>query len=77
MLRTRVKELRARFDWSQEDLGRKVGATRQTIGMMEKGDYSPSVVLALKIAAAFGMSVEEVFYLEDPNGNELKGRDHR
>ncbi len=65
MLRTRVRELRARFDWSQDDLGKKVGVTRQTIGMIEKGDYAPSVILALKIAAAFGLPVEEVFFLEE------------
>ncbi|UHA72237.1 helix-turn-helix transcriptional regulator [Paenibacillus sp. 481] len=64
MLKTRVKELRARFNWTQDDLGQQVGATRQTIGLIEKGDYAPSIILALKIARAFQLPVEEVFLLE-------------
>ncbi len=64
MLRNRVKELRARFNMTQSDLGELINATRQTVSMIEKGDYSPSVTLALKIAAAFDMGVEDVFWLE-------------
>ncbi|EEL19789.1 hypothetical protein bcere0017_54210 [Bacillus cereus Rock1-3] len=41
-----------------------IGVTRQTIGLIEKGDYSPSVTMALKIAAVFQVTVEEVFYLK-------------
>lgn len=68
MLENKVRELRARFRWSQQDLADAIGATRQTVGLIEKGDYSPSVTLALKIAKAFGTPVEEVFYLkEDAN----------
>lgn len=65
MLKTRVKELRARHNWTQDDLGKQVGATRQTIGLIEKGDYAPSIMLALKIAKVFQLPVEEVFILED------------
>jgi putative transcriptional regulator len=64
MLQNRVKELRARHNYNQSELGRLVGATRQTVGMIEKGDYAPSVTLALKIAKAFGVNLEEVFWLE-------------
>ncbi len=64
MLRNRVKELRARFNMTQSDLGELINATRQTVGMIEKGDYSPSVTLALKIASVFDMGVEDVFWLE-------------
>lgn len=67
MLENRVRELRARFRWTQQDLADAVGVTRQTIGLIEKGDYSPSVTMALKIAAAFQVTVEDVFYL---NGEE-------
>lgn len=63
MLENRVRELRARFRWTQQDLADAIGVTRQTIGLIEKGDYSPSVTMALKMAAAFKVSVEEVFYL--------------
>lgn len=67
MLANRVKELRARFNWTQEELGRRVGVTRQTISFIEKGDYTPSVTLALKIASAFSAKVEEVFWLKGGN----------
>lgn len=63
-MKTRVKELRARFDWTQDDLAKRVGVTRQTIGLIEKGDYQPSIVLAIKIAREFQEPVEEVFILE-------------
>ncbi|SDH63585.1 helix-turn-helix transcriptional regulator [Alteribacillus bidgolensis] len=64
MLQNRVKELRARHNYTQSDLGKAVGATRQTIGMIEKGDYAPSVLLALRIAQAFDTKLEEVFWIE-------------
>lgn len=65
MLRNRVRELRARFKWTQQDLAESVGITRQTVGLIEKGDYAPSVALALKIAKSFNVSVEDVFYLKE------------
>ncbi|WLR57748.1 helix-turn-helix transcriptional regulator [Mesobacillus subterraneus] len=64
MLKNSVREFRARFRFSQQDLADKIGVTRQTIGLIEKGDYAPSVTLALKIAAVFEVPVEEVFRLE-------------
>lgn len=63
MLENKVRELRARFRWTQQDLADSIGVTRQTIGLIEKGDYSPSVTMALKIAKAFHVTVEEVFCL--------------
>lgn len=67
MLKNSVREYRARFRFSQQDLADKIGVTRQTIGLIEKGDYAPSITLALKIAAAFEVPVEEVFRLEGEN----------
>ncbi|WP_019414217.1 helix-turn-helix transcriptional regulator [Paenisporosarcina sp. TG20] len=64
MLHNRVKELRARFGFTQGDLGERVGVTRQTISFIEKGDFSPSVSLALKIAREFEIKVDELFWLE-------------
>lgn len=61
----RVRVFRAECDWSQEDLAGRVGVSRQTIHAIEKGNYAPSALLALKIAAVFGKSVEEVFALEE------------
>lgn len=64
MLKNSVREFRARFRLSQQDLADKIGVTRQTIGLIEKGDYAPSVLLALKIAIVFEVPVEEVFRIE-------------
>ena len=61
----RLYELRARHRWTQQDLASKVGVTRQTIIAIEKGQYNPSIALALKIARALGLPVEEVFWLAD------------
>ncbi|KNF08289.1 putative transcriptional regulator [Gottschalkia purinilytica] len=69
-LRNRVKEMRARFNLSQSELGKLVDVSRQTIGLIEKGDYSPSVFLALKIAKVFESSVEEIFRLEEDEDDE-------
>jgi len=49
---------------TQEALAERVGVSRQTIIAIEKGNYVPSVLLALKIAGFFGRSVEDVFYIE-------------
>ncbi|MEK5236974.1 helix-turn-helix domain-containing protein [Paenibacillus sp. FSL L8-0470] len=46
----------------QQDLADDIRATRQTVGLIEKGDCSPSITLSLKIAAAFKLPVGEVFY---------------
>lgn len=65
-LNNRLKEHRARLGINQRQLGSMVGASRQTISLIERGDYSPSVTLALKIAKVFGATVEEIFtYTED------------
>ena len=65
----RVKELRAAKGLNQQELGQMVGAPRQTVSLIERGDYNPSVTLALRIARVFGKSVDEVFYL---TGEELE-----
>ncbi|WP_026560402.1 helix-turn-helix transcriptional regulator [Bacillus sp. J37] len=64
MLKNSVRELRARFRLTQQDLAEKIDVSRQTIGLIEKGDYSPSVTLALKMANVFQVPVEQIFYLE-------------
>lgn len=64
-LYNRLKEYRARIGVNQQELGALVGASRQTISLIERGDYSPSVTLALKIAKVFEASVEEVFQYEE------------
>lgn len=61
----RVKELRARHQLTQGDLAEKVGVTRQTIISLEKGSYTPSLMLAMHIARVFEEPVESIFTIEE------------
>ena len=65
MIKNRIKEYRARFDMKQEELASKVSVRRETIGNLEKGKYNPSLVLAWNIAKVFGVTIEEVFTVEE------------
>lgn len=69
-LRNRLKEYRARINANQSDFGRMVGVSRQTISQIERGDYSPSVILALKIASVCGAKVEDIFSYEEEGGEK-------
>ena len=65
-LYNRLKEHRARLGVNQQQLGRLAGVSRQTISQIERGDYSPSVTLALKLAKICGVRGEDIFtYQED------------
>ena len=65
-LYNRLKEYRARLGVNQQEMGKLVGTSRQTISQIERGDYSPSVTLALKLAKACDCMVEDIFvYRED------------
>ena len=64
-LRNRLKEYRARINVNQSDFGNMVGVSRQTISQIERGVYSPSVTLALKIAKVLDTQVEEIFSYEE------------
>ncbi|MBI4911245.1 MAG: helix-turn-helix transcriptional regulator [Acidobacteria bacterium] len=55
---------------TQEELAERVGATRQTILAIEKGSYNPSVGLALRLAAALGTTVEQLFQLEEGGADD-------
>jgi len=65
ILRTRIKELRARYDITQEELAERVGVTRQTMLYLEKGKYNPSLLLAHRVARALKSTIEEVFIIEE------------
>mgnify|MGYP002513288933 FL=1 len=65
MIKNRIKEYRAKYDMKQEDLAKLVGVRRETIGNLEKGKYNPSLVLEWNIAKVFGVSIEEIFTIED------------
>ena len=64
-MKNRLRVLRAEQNWSQAELGMRVGVSRQAINAIETGKYDPSLPLAMKIARLFGKTVEEVFALED------------
>lgn len=64
-LHNRLKEFRASRNINQSEMGQLVNVSRQTISMIERGDYSPSVTLAIKIARTFGVHVEDIFSYEE------------
>jgi putative transcriptional regulator len=65
MMRTRIKELRARHDLTQEDLAKIVGVRRETILYMEKGKYNPSLKLAHEVAKALKTTIDDLFIFDD------------
>ncbi len=65
MIKNRIREYRARFNIKQEELALKVGVRRETIGNLEKGKYNPSLVLVWNIAKVFGVTIEDVFTVEE------------
>ncbi|PKH46849.1 transcriptional regulator [Dehalococcoides mccartyi] len=65
ILRTRIKELRARYNLTQSELAETVGVSRQTMLYLEKGKYNPSLILAHKVAKALHADIEDVFILRD------------
>lgn len=64
-MKTRIKEFRARYDFTQDDLAKKVGVRRETILFIEKGKYNPSLKLAHDIAVALESSIDELFIFDD------------
>ena len=65
MIQTKLKEYRSKYNMTQEDLAQRVGVRRETIGNLEKGRYNPSLVLAWNIAKVFGVTIEDVFTVEE------------
>ena len=62
-----LSSLRKEKGMNQTELGEKVGVSRQTISLIERGDYSPSIVVALSLARVFEVKVEDIFNLEEIN----------
>jgi len=80
-IKNEVEKLRLRIDITQEDLAQGVEVSRQTIIALEKGHYTPSVLLAIKIASFFKLPVEKIFKIScDPSrkpqafGSETQAR---
>ena len=67
--RTRIKELRARYDLTQEDLAKKVGVRRETILYLEKGKYNPSLELAHEVAKVLKTTIDDLFIFKDEEEN--------
>ena len=63
-MRTHIKEYRARFNLTQEELAEKVGVRRETIVFLEAGKYNPSLKLAMSIAKVFDTTVEKLFVID-------------
>lgn len=61
IIKTRIREYRAKHNLKQEDLATLVGVRRETIGNLENGRYNPSLVLAWSIAKVFDVSIEDIF----------------
>ena len=60
-VRNRLKVLRAERDWSQAELGGRLGVSRQAVNAIETGKYDPSLPLAFKLSRLFGVPIEEIF----------------
>jgi len=63
--KTRIKELRARYDLTQDDLAKAVGVRRETILYLEKGKYNPSLKLAYDVAKALRTTLDDLFIFSD------------
>ena len=64
-MKNRLRVLRAEREWSQAELGARVGVSRQAINAVETGRFDPSLPLAMKLARVFGIPVEGIFELDE------------
>lgn len=64
-MRNRLKELRARDGYNQTQLAKKAGISRQTISLIERNDFMPSILTAVKVARIFNENVESIFIFEE------------
>jgi putative transcriptional regulator len=60
-MKNRIRVLRAERQWTQADLGEKIGVSRNSINAIENGKHDPSLPLAFNLAKQFGLPVEQVF----------------
>jgi putative transcriptional regulator len=64
-LSNRIKERRSELGLTQAELAERVGVTRKTVNTVENGIFTPSTILALKLAEALGLTVEQLFRIEE------------
>lgn len=62
LVKNRLKVLRAERDWSQAELGARLGVSRQAVNAIETGKYDPSLPLAFKLGRLFRVPIEEIFH---------------
>ena len=70
-VKNRLKVLRAERDWSQAELGGRLGVSRQAVNAIETGKYDPSLPLAFRLARLFEIGIEEIF--DDGHRAEAEG----
>ena len=69
-MKTRIKEFRAKYDMTQDELAQKVGVRRETILYLEKGKYNPSLKLAHDVAKVLRTTLDDLFVFEDEERGE-------
>ncbi len=70
-MKTKIKELRARYEITQEQLANMVGVRRETILFLEKGKYNPSLKLAHKVAKVLKTTIDDLFIFEDDDEKNI------
>lgn len=71
MKNLKLKLARMEKDISQTELAKRVGVTRQTIGMVESGDYNPTLNLCIQICKELGKTLNDLFWEEDDENDEM------
>ena len=69
-VKNRLKVLRAERDWSQAELGGRLGVSRQAVNAIETGKYDPSLPLAFKLSRLFSLPIEEIFHDDVEGGSD-------
>ncbi|MDZ4132579.1 MAG: helix-turn-helix transcriptional regulator [Dethiobacteria bacterium] len=64
-VKNRVRLSRIEKELTQEELAEKIGVTRQTIGLIEKGQYNPTIILCLKLSKILGKTLDQLFWMEE------------
>lgn len=65
LMKTRLKELRARHGINQTELAKRANISRQTVSLIEREEFMPSLLIAMKISRVFGEPIEEIFQFDE------------